>query len=182
MHFSTSQEGYDGEEGFAAPPAAAAAVGGRAPGRLGPMRGRGRAPNLGRSAGRGDGMAAAGAPLMSGLPMMDPSMMMMGGLPGPIILPGPGMLPGAMSGAMPMIIDPSMMGADMGGMPLFFPAQGGRGMMRGGMAGRAGRGRGRPNPMAALPGTKMEGPGYLKHYYDLDAPAHNRAVLDYGDL
>lgn len=150
---------------------------------------------MGRS-GRGlsgaDGLAAAG--LMGGLPMVDPTqMMMMGGLPGPIILPGPGMMPG-MSGAMPlgapMIIDPSMMAGDMGGMPMFIPSQGGRGlgMARGaGMTGRS-RGGGRGGRggfgggMAAPPGTKLEAPGYLKHYYDLDAPANNRAVLDYGDL
>lgn len=189
------QEGYEGDEAFAVVPAAGAA--GRGPGRLGPMRGRGaRGGMLGRgvrvSAGA-EGLASSG--MMGGLPMVDPSqMMMMGGLPGPIILPGPGMmpgLPGAMPLGAPMIIDPSMMAGDMGGMPLFIPAQGGRGMAgaRGGMMGTArGRGAGRSGrgpfagAMAAPPGTKLEGPGYLKHYYDLDAPANNRAVLDYGDL
>jgi hypothetical protein len=127
---------------------------------------------------------------MGGLPVVDPSMMMMGGLPGPIILPGPGMALPGMPGGMPMapmILDPASMmaGGELGGMPLFIPAGGaGRGM-RGGMPGRGGRGmmggRGRLG-MSAPPGTKLEGPGYLKHYYDLDAPAHNRAVLDYGDL
>ncbi|WIA09843.1 hypothetical protein OEZ85_010057 [Tetradesmus obliquus] len=195
-HGGDWQEGYEGEEGF---PAAAAASGGRgAPGRLGPMRGRGgRMAGMGRggrgapAAGGMEGMAGAGG-LLGGLPLIDPSMMMMGGmggLPGPIILPGPGMgLPG-MPGGMPMgpmLLDPSMMaGGELGGMPLFIPAPGGGRGMRGGMGGR-GRGgmmggRGRLG-MSAPPGTKLEGPGYLKHYYDLDAPAHNRAVLDYGDL
>jgi hypothetical protein len=127
---------------------------------------------------------------MGGLPVVDPNMMMMGGLPGPIILPGPGMgLPGLAAGMPmgPMILDPATMmaGGGLGGMPLFIPAAGGGRGMRGGMAGRGGRGmmggRGRLG-MSAPPGTKLEGPGYLKHYYDLDAPAHNRAVLDYGDL
>lgn len=183
-------EGYDGDDGYVAAPAIAAA--GRAPGRLGPMRGRGvRGAILGRGArAGGDGMPAG---VMGGLPVVDPSqMMMMGGLPGPIILPGPGIMPG-LSGAMPMgapmIIDPSMMAGDMGGMPMFFPAQG-RGLAgaRGVGMGARGRGTGRggrglySGVMAAPPGTKLDGPGYLKHYYDLDAPANNRAVLDYGDL
>lgn len=132
--------------------------------------------------------------MMSGLPIVDPAqMMMMGGMPGPIILPGPGMipaLPGALPMGAPMIIDPSMMAGDMGGMPMFIPAQGRRGMVAGRGAEMGGRGRGTGRSgrgmsnggMAAPPGTKLEGPGYLKHYYDLDAPANNRAVLDYGDL
>lgn len=187
-------EGYDGDEGFVAAPAGAST--GRAPGRLGPMRGRGARGGLlgraGRAVGGAEGLAGAG--MMGGLPLVDPTqMMMMGGLPGPIILPGPGMmpgLPGAMPLGAPMIIDPSMMAGDMGGMPVFIPAHGGRGMtgMRGGAAAGRGRGAGRGGGrgayggMAAPPGTKLEGPGYLKHYYDLDAPANNRAVLDYGDL
>ncbi|KAF6250875.1 hypothetical protein COO60DRAFT_1629284 [Scenedesmus sp. NREL 46B-D3] len=188
------QEGCEGGDGFAAAPPAA---GGRGPGRLGPMRGRGgrMCGGMGRggrgapAAGGMEGFAGA-AGLMGGLPMVDPSMMMMGGLPGPIILPGPGMglpgMPGAMS-MTPMMLDPSAMmaGGELGGMPLFIPAGGGGRGMRGGMGGRGGRGmmggRGRLG-MSAPPGTKLEGPGYLKHYYDLDAPAHNRAVLDYGDL
>jgi len=124
--------------------------------------------------------------MMGDLPIMDPAqMMMMGGLPGPIILPGPGMM-GGMHGAIPlgapMMFDPSMMAGDLGGMPLIIPPQGGGRGMRGGamMRGRGGRGMGGRG--MAPPGTKLEGPGYLKHYYDLDAPANNRAVLDYGDL
>lgn len=49
--------------------------------------------------------------------------------------------------------------------------------MRGGMGGRGGRGGG-----PVLPGAKLEAGGGLREYYDLDAPANNRAVLDYGDL
>ncbi|KAF8055817.1 hypothetical protein HT031_006592 [Scenedesmus sp. PABB004] len=137
------QEGYEG--------------GGRGPGRMGPMRGRG-----GRMAGRG--------PLLGGLPVLDPGMML-GGLPGPIIMPGPGMPlpmmgPGGLPG--PIVLGPDMMlPGDMGGMPLFIPGPG-RGLRGGLRGGPRGRGRGGP------PGGRG--------YYDLDAPANNRAVLDYGDL
>jgi hypothetical protein len=125
------------------------------------------------------GRGRGGAHGMFGeLPIVDASMMMMGGLPGPIILPGPGMMGGALPLGAPMVLDPSMLaGADMGGVPLFLPPGGGRGapgLMRGGGGGmmlRGGRG-----------GRGARGGPHGKQYYDLDAPANNRAVLDYGDL
>ncbi len=46
------------------------------------------------------------------------------------------------------------------------------------MGGRGGRG----GPAPILPGAKLEPSGAVREYYDLDAPANNRAVLDYGDL
>lgn len=145
----------------------------------GPMRGRGRGPMPG---GRGRGMPPGPGGMLGDMPILDPAqMMMMGGLPGPIILPGPGMMPGALPLGGPMMFDPAMMGGDMGGLPIIIPQQGGgRGMGGRMMRGRGGRGMGGRG--MAPPGTKLEGPGYLKHYYDLDAPQNNRAVLDYGDL
>jgi hypothetical protein len=122
--------------------------------------------------------------MMGDLQMLDPAqMVMMGGMPGPIIIPGPPMMPGAIPLGGPMMLDAGAMLAGDMGVPIILPQQmagrgmGGRGMMRG----RGGRGMG-GRGMAAPPGTKLEGQGYLKHYYDLDAPANNRAVLDYGDL
>lgn len=61
-----------------------------------------------------------------------------------------------------------------GPFPMRGGRMGGRGL-RGG--GRMGGGRG----MGAPPGTKLD-PHGLREYYDLDNPANNRAVLDYGDL
>lgn len=141
----------------------------------GPMRGRGT--RGGPMGGRGRGLPVPPPGMLGDLPLVDPSMMF-GGLPGPIILPGPGMMPGAIPLGGPMVFDAAMMDS-LGGMPIILPPQGGRGMGgRGMMRGRGGRGGGRMAP----PGTKLEAPGFAKHYYDLDAPANNRAVLDYGDL
>ncbi|MEW5313813.1 MAG: hypothetical protein WDW38_005350 [Sanguina aurantia] len=119
----------------------------------------------------GEAGAPAGAGPMG--PMMMPPGMMMPGMMAPgMMAPGmmaPGMMmPGMMMpggvypGAMPMVMPGMMRG--MGG-------RGNPGFLGGG--GRGGRGRGPPrNPQGAA----------AREYYDLDNPANNRAVLDYGDL
>ncbi|KAL4447939.1 hypothetical protein ABPG75_005158 [Micractinium tetrahymenae] len=88
----------------------------------------------------------------------------------PIIMPAAG-------GMAPIIMPMEMVMGMAGGMG----GRGGRGGpgMRGGMGGRGGRGGG-PGPI--LPGAKLDAGGAVREYYDLDAPANNRAVLDYGDL
>ncbi|MEW5300721.1 MAG: hypothetical protein WDW36_003631 [Sanguina aurantia] len=156
---------YDGAGG---PPVAAPGFG-VAPGGRG--RGRGRGPRGGGMLmGRGPPMMLEAGPM--GPMMMPPGMMMPGMMAPGMMAPGmmaPGMMmPGMMMpggvypGAMPMVMPGMMRG--MGG-------RGNPGFLGGG--GRGGRGRGPPrNPQGAA----------AREYYDLDNPANNRAVLDYGDL
>ncbi len=75
-------------------------------------------------------------------------------MPGPLPMMPPGAM--AMRGRGPRGVPPGM-------------------AMRGGRGGPLGGGRG------MAPGTKLDGRGF-REYFDLDNPANNRAVLDYGDL
>ncbi|KAG2500685.1 hypothetical protein HYH03_001451 [Edaphochlamys debaryana] len=119
-------------------------------------RGRGRGPMRGR--GRGPGRGPMGRGPMMGLEA------------GPIMMPMPMapmfMPPGPMGPFMPIIPGPVPM-LPPGPMPI--------------------RGRG-PRPMRGrgMPGRGMGPPKIdprgMREYYDLDHPANNRAVLDYGDL
>eukprot|EP00887_Chlorella_sp_A99_P001351 scaffold14.g1351.t1 len=125
------------------------------------------------AAGRGGGGRGArggggfGGPMLEGgMLLADPAMVM----GAPVFVPGaaaPIIMP------MDMVMPLGVPSAGMGGGP-------GRGMLLGGRGGRGGRGGGRG--MVGGPGAKLDAGGGVRQYYDLDAPANNRGVLDYSDL